>query len=105
MQSHVTIIFNAHRSLEIAVDAPPDKALAAAARQWFDQRWESLGCEPLRVSGKVLLLDKILGVADTLGYPAFQAQPGLADEFAAQAVRALEASRVTVDLPGLAVAY
>ncbi|WP_322999085.1 hypothetical protein [Castellaniella sp.] len=105
MQGHVIIVFDAHRSLELSVDAPVDATLAQAARSWFEQRWESLGCEPLRVSGKVLLLDKILGVADALGYRALSSQSDLARDFATHAVQALEKPRVTVDLPGLAIVY
>lgn len=105
MSSNVIIVFNGHQSLEIPVGAVPDKDLAPAARDWFEQRWASLGCEPLRVSGKVLLLDKIMGVADALGYSAFRSQPDLAAEFAGHAVHALGKPRVTVDLPGLAIVY
>jgi len=105
MQGHVIIVFDAQRSLELAVDVPVDAGQAQAARAWFEQRWESLGCEPLRVSGKVLLLDKILGVADALGYRALSSQADVASEFAGHAVQALEKPRVTVDLPGLAIVY
>ncbi|MGB6243058.1 MAG: hypothetical protein WBF69_11340 [Castellaniella sp.] len=105
MQGHVIVVFDAHQSLEFDVDTPVDAELARAARAWFEQRWEALECEPLRVSGKVLLLDKILGVADALGYRALSSQAGLAREFAAYAVQALEKPRITVDLPGLAIVY
>ncbi|WP_323018853.1 hypothetical protein [Castellaniella sp.] len=105
MQGHVIIVFDAQHSLEFTVDAPVDAEQARAARAWFEQRWESLGCEPLRVSGKVLLLDKILGVADALGYRALSSQADLAQEFAAHAVQALEKPRVTVDVPGLSIVY
>ena len=105
MQAHVIVIFDAHRSLELSVDTPLAADQAAASRDWFEQSWESLGCEPLRVSGKVLLLDKILGVADGLGYSRLSAQADLAQEFAQHAVQALQKPRVTVDLPGLAIVY
>ena len=105
MNAHVIVIFDTHRSLEIPIDADFDGDRAHRARAWFEQNWESLGCEPLRVSGKVLLLDKILGVADALGYANLSSEPGLAEEFARHAVQALEKPRVTVDLPGLAIVY
>ena len=105
MQAHVIVVFDAHRSLELSVDAALDAEQASAARDWFEQTWESLGCEPLRVSGKVLLLDKILGVADGLGYGRLSSQDDLAQEFARHAVQALQKPRVTVDLPGLAIVY
>ncbi len=105
MQGHVIVIFDTHRSLELSVDAPVTADQAHAARAWFEQTWESLGCEPLRVSGKVLLLDKILGVADGLGHARLASQPDLAQEFAGHVVQALEKPLVTVDLPGLAIVY
>lgn len=105
MQGHVIIVFDAHRSLELAVETPVDPALSQAARAWFEESWESLGCEPLRVSGKVLLLDKILGVADSLGYGKLSSKADLAEEFASHTVQALEKPRVTVDLPGLSIIY
>ena len=105
MQPHVIVVFDTQRSLELPVDTALDAGQAGASRDWFDQTWESLGCEPLRVSGKVLLLDKILGVADALGYGRLSTQADLAQEFAAHAVQALQKPRVTVDLPGLAIVY
>jgi len=105
MQGHVIVVFDAQRSLELSVDVALDDGQSAAARDWFEQTWESLGCEPLRVSGKVLLLDKILGVADGLGYSRLSSQADLAQEFARYAVQALQKPRVTVDLPGLAIVY
>ncbi|WP_345796519.1 hypothetical protein [Castellaniella sp. MT123] len=105
MQGHVIVIFDAQRSLEFSVDAPVDGDRARAARAWFGQNWDSLGCEPLRVSGKVLLLDKILGVAKALGYTNLSSRADLAREFAVHAIQALEKPRVTVDLPGLAIVY
>ena len=105
MQGQVIVVFDAHRSLELSVDAPMDADQASASRDWFEQTWSSLGCEPLRVSGKVLLLDKILGVADGLGYASLSSRPDLAQEFAGHALQALQKPRVTVDLPGLAIVY
>jgi len=105
MNAHVIIVFDVHHSLEIPVTVTPDANTAQASRAWFDQAWESLGCEPLRISGKVLLLDKILGVADALGYATLSSQPERRAEFARHAALALEKPRVTVDLPGLVVAY
>uniref|UniRef100_UPI00333EE045 hypothetical protein n=1 Tax=Castellaniella defragrans TaxID=75697 RepID=UPI00333EE045 len=105
MSSHVNVIFDARHSIEIPVEAKPDPQAARQACQWFQQQWESLGCEPLRASGKVLLLDKILGVADALGYKLLSADAARAEEFARQVVLALERPRVTVDLPGLTIAY
>lgn len=105
MRSVVTIVFGARQSVELAVDVEPGGSLSEAARDWFDAAWHRLGCEPLRASGKVLLLDKIMGVADALGYSELSANNELALEFATQSALALEKPRVTVDLAGLSVGF
>jgi hypothetical protein len=105
MRCDVTIIFDVRRSLDLIarVQVAPDGA--AQARDWFDRTWDALGCEPLRPSGKVLLLDKIMGVADALGYELLSTDAGCAQEFAEQAALAIGKPRITVDLPGLTVGY
>lgn len=105
MRSDVTVIFDARRSLDFTVEVEPSSAASLAARDWFDSAWELLGCEPLRPSGKVLLLDKIMGVADALGYETLSSDAKEAGEFARNAALALEKPRVIVDLPGLSVGY
>lgn len=105
MRSVVTVIFSARQSVELAVDVEPGGSMSATARDWFDATWHKLGCEPLRASGKVLLLDKIMGVADALGYSELTQNNELATNFATQAALALEKPRVTVDLPGLTVGF
>lgn len=105
MRSNVIVIFNPRQSLEWPLDVTLDRQAGEAARSWFEKTWEELGCEPLRASGKVLLLDKILGVADALGYQGLAGDAARADEFARHVVLALEKPRVTVDLPGLAIMY
>ncbi|MEI2416640.1 hypothetical protein V8Z80_10680 [Orrella sp. JC864] len=105
MRSDISLVFDPRRVLDLAVDVPTDAQSALAARQWLDQAWEDLGCEPLRPSGKVLLLDKVLGIADAYGYDKLKAEPELARAFAENVARALERPRVTIDLPGLMVGY
>lgn len=107
MRAVVTIIFNTRQSLEIVVSIPdsPTSEVAAQARHWFEKQWIDLGCEPLRPSGKVLLLDKILGVADALGYQELSSKQALADQFATQCVLAVQANTVQVDLVGLSINY
>src|SRR5690554_7848903 len=68
MRSIVTIIFNERQSLEYVVDIDHTPEAQAMAQDWLEATWVRLECEPLRHSGKVLLLDKVLGVADSLGY-------------------------------------
>lgn len=106
MRAVVLVIFNARQQLELVASVPSDDAaLSAASRDWLDRTWEHLGCEPLRPSGKVLLLDKIMGVADALGHGVLSQEPERAQEFARHCAQALQSSRITVDLPGLAVTF
>lgn len=105
MRSDVTIVFSARQSLELIVEVEPGGQASIDARNWFDDSWAELDCEPLRASGKVLLLDKILGVADALGYTALSKDPAQAQEFARQSALALEKPRITIDLPNLSVGF
>jgi len=105
MRCELIIVFDAQRRLEIPVQAELTSDRAAQARRWLERAWERLGCEPLRPSGKVLLADKVLGVAAAYGYAGLQADAALAGEFAQQVILALERPRVTVDVPGLSLAY
>ena len=104
MRSDITIVFDTRRSLDLNATVEPSPQRQSDARDWFDSAWETLGCEPLRPSGKVLLLDKVLGVADALGYDV-SPPTRRKREFAEHLALALERPRITVDLPGLTVGY
>jgi len=105
MRSDVTVIFDTRHKVDLAVDVTPSPQAASDARDWFEAAWDTLGCEPLRPSGKVLLLDKIMGVAGALGYDVLSSDAKESQEFAQHAALALDKSRITVDLPGLTVGY
>lgn len=105
MRGTVTFTFNARQSIDIDTDIHPDAQAAIQARNWLEATWDRLGCEPLRPSGKVLLLDKILGVTDAFGYSELSVNPEQATELARNILLAVDAQRVTVDLPGLSVGF
>lgn len=105
MHNQVVIIFDTHHRLDLPAESAIESSQSAAARIWFDHNWEQLGCEPMRISGKVLLLDKILGVTDALGYAKLANDADLAREFAYHVTQAVGKSYVTIDLPGLSVAF
>lgn len=105
MQSTVVIVFSHRQRLDLVADVEPDNAAAQSARDWFDETWARLGCEPFRLSGKVLLLDKILGVADSLGYTTLSQDQALAGQFAQQTALALNKPHIKVDLPGRVVGF
>lgn len=105
MRCDVTVVFDARRTVNLSVTVEASAQGAEAARDWFDSAWVMLGCEPLPPSGKVLLLDKVLGVADALGYDTLSSDPKESQEFARQLALALDRPNITVDLPGLVVGY
>ena len=105
MRCEITYLFNPRDSLEVIVDVEQDDMALHAARKWMDETWEKMGCEPIRPSGKVLLLDKILGIAEAYGYEALSNNAVARDTFARQIAHVLGKPHVTVDLPGLRIGY
>lgn len=75
-----------------------------AARRWLDEQFTTLGCEPLRASGKVLLADKVLTVARAAG-ARLLADPAWSRDFARSASAALAKPVVNVDVQGMAVTF
>lgn len=105
MKHQVTFIFSPDQRLEYTLnDLDLSEASIEAAQQWLYAKWEELECEPFRPSGKVLLLDRILGIAQEVGYHELNDHPALAENFAKHIAIALDSAHVTVDMPALIVA-
>jgi hypothetical protein len=75
-----------------------------AGRRWLDEQFTRLDCEPLRASGKVLLADKVLVVAQAAGSP-LMGDPQWSRDFARAASAALARPVVRVDVPAMAVTF
>jgi hypothetical protein len=75
-----------------------------AARQWLDEQFTRLGCEPLRPTGKLLLADRVVCVAQAAGAKSF-ADPAWSGAFARAASAALAKPVVRVDVPSMTVSY
>ncbi len=104
MQGHVSIIFSSaeRKDYEFFVHDNSD-TVQEEARAWFSDKWVELECEPIRQSGKVLLLDRILSVVDALGQHWFEDHPEEAQELVEKAVLALDSPVVVIDLPGASI--
>jgi hypothetical protein len=74
------------------------------ARKWLDEQFLAFDCEPLRASGKVLIADKLLAIADAAGAERF-ADATWGQQFADAVVAATHRTLVHIDLPGRAVNY
>lgn len=98
MRCVVTFVFGPEQILELPVTVVTSEPALLSAREWFDQAWVRLECESTRISGKVLLLDKILCVTDALGYPLLSQSDDQAYELATQIALVLKKPLITVDL-------
>ena len=74
------------------------------ARQWLDQQFLRLDCEPLRATGKLLLADKVLVVARDAG-PRRLADPEWGLTFARAAAATLGKPVIHVDLTAMTLAF
>lgn len=102
MASRVIVVFGQEPDFEYLVEQP---SVSAQAREWLDQQYLALGAEPPRPSGKVLIADKILGVAAAAGPERFSSDPDWAQEFAAAAAGALDRDLVRVDVRDATIGY
>ena len=94
MHSEVTVVLGADQEFHLI---PHAQLEPHEARRWLDDQFVELDCQPVRASGKVLLVDKVLAVADAAGAQ----QLGDADwagRFAAAVVAALGKSVVRIDV-------
>lgn len=95
MSSIVNVVFDRSREYELITHANPSREEAA---RWLDEQWTALECEPVNPLGKVLVLDRILGIARYGGEQRF-AQPGeWAQQYAAAVVSVLGRPVVRVDV-------
>ena len=103
MQSEVSV--RLADDLEFRFDLTSAEPMAhEAGRRWLDDQFTALDCEPLRASGKVLLADKVLTVAQAAGAHLL-AQPEWGQAFARAASAALARKVIRVDVPAMAVTY
>jgi hypothetical protein len=103
MNAQVIIRFSPDVTMEFSVPFESDPAAQARARDWLDETYTEFACEPMRPTGKVLLLDKILGIADAAGEQYFQRDAGWGKAYAQAVSSALDRPGVQVDLHGRTV--
>lgn len=75
-----------------------------AGRRWLDDQFTALDCEPLRASGKVLLADKVLLVAQAAG-PRRLDDADWRTAYARATHAILVKPMITIDVAAMAVTY
>lgn len=103
---NVKVVFGKGREYDyIFQDADLTGSTAEAARKWFDNEFEALGCHASSNVGKVLIIDKILNVARDGGEDRFAGQKDWAHRFARNTALALGRDTVAVDVAEFAIRY
>jgi hypothetical protein len=103
MNAQVIIRFRPDVTIEFNVPFASDATAQARARDWLERTYAEFGCEPIRPTGKVLLLDKILGIADAAGEKKFQRDSEWGESYAQAVSGALDRTGVLVDVEGRTV--
>ncbi|MCV2356144.1 hypothetical protein LNV09_18530 [Paucibacter sp. B2R-40] len=103
MRSLVKVVFSPIQQFDLTVDA--EEVLSfEAARQWLDEQFVQHECVPMRGTGKVLLADKILGIASVAGPAAF-GDPAWALDYARATSGALSKALLRVDVAKRTLSY
>lgn len=101
MRHQVVVILD--KGVELQFNVDESAALAPdLARTWLDTQFTNLDCEPLRASGKVLTVDKVLRIAEAAGASQF-ADATWAAEFVQAVHASLVKPMIRVDVPAMAI--
>lgn len=103
---NVFVVFGKDREHQFAFPESDLKGMTAEqARRWFDKEFTLLECEPSNPMGKVLIIDKILHVAQAGGEQRFADRKDWAEQFVRNAALALGRDTIRVDLADFAIGY
>jgi hypothetical protein len=103
MRSQVSVTFK--NQAPVRIDLDPDQAMPRElASKWLDEQFLAMECEPLRATGKLLMADRVVVVAQAAG-PAKFSDAEWALAFAQAASAALGKPVVNVDADALSITY
>ena len=103
MKSEVSVVFKGSPPVRIDLNEVQPMPYDVA-RQWLNDQFTQMGCEPLRATGKLLTADKVVVIAEAAG-PARFAEPAWAQEFARASSAALGKPMVHIDVASLSISY
>lgn len=99
MRQAVIVRFDPHTLQEIDLHAHTSPLAADAARRWLDDAFLAHDCEPLRPTGKVLIADKMVALAEAVGPTRLAQDADWAQAFARAVLGALGRPVVMIDVP------
>lgn len=103
MHSVVTVSLDSSQEFRFELDGVEPMA-HEDARRWLDNEFIRMECEPLRASGKVLLADKVLLVAQAAG-PRRLDDADWRTAYARATHAILVKPMITIDVAAMAVTY
>ncbi len=98
MRRELTLSFGRDGDVVIDLSAGVQSWSAEQARRWLDEQFVANDCEPLRASGKVLTVDKLLAIATSVGRQRFDTDEAFSIAYASAAVAALARSVAHLDV-------
>ena len=103
MHHYVSVTFRnlAPLRMDLNPDQPMDRD---DARKWLDEQFLAMDCEPLRPTGKLLMTDRVVVVAQAAG-PAKFADAQWAQNSARSASAVLGKPAIHVDADSLTINY
>ena len=102
---HSEVLVTLSPDQEFRLDAQGGQPLSHEdARRWLDDEFLRLECEPLRASGKVLIVDKVVVVAKAAGAELLSDEAWLA-QFAKASVGAVGRPTVVVNTQAMTVTF
>ncbi|MHB1199333.1 MAG: hypothetical protein ACYCZ6_07200 [Polaromonas sp.] len=103
MRNEVTVTFQDSPPVRIDLkDVPPMPN--DEARRWLEEQFTQMDCEPLRPTGKLLMADRVVVVAQAGGTAKFS-DARWAREFARAVSAALGRPLVNIDVASLSISY
>ena len=105
MRQEVIVSFSPSQRCELALHAGQPVPAPDEGRRWLDEQFIAHDCEPLRASGKVLVADKVLAVAQAAGPQRFATDAAWSMAFACATLGALARPVVRVDVAAGALSY
>lgn len=104
MSYQITVAFNAGKKFEIKLlDSDLIGFSRDQANRWLDAEWTALECEPTNPMGKLLMFDKILGVAKFAGEKRFANDEDWSRQYGRTVAQLLDRPVVRVDVAEMRV--
>ena len=103
MRSQVSVTFKNNPPVRVDLHEEPPMP-RDEARRWLDEQFIAMECEPLRATGKLLMADRVVVVAQAAGPTKF-ADEAWAKAFAHAACSVLGKLSVNIDADALSITY